>query len=170
MEALWKAAISITGIAGVGAFVLYALYKDWLRLEAVSTLTRPQRFSLFKFFLILTFLFGLAALALGAYQSHLDKQTVQTSAAELLRLLEDRHQAGLRLIVKYAESAPPEAQTELQSFKTRYEAQISAARGALANGELVRYHELNKQLILSVQELEHLSQSEKTIFTDRATQ
>ena len=61
-------AISITGIAGVGAFVLYALYKDWLRLEAVSTLTRPQRFLCFKFFLILTFLFGLAALALGAYR------------------------------------------------------------------------------------------------------
>ena len=168
MEALWKAAISLTGVAGVGAFVLYALYKDWMRLEAVSTLTRPQRFSLFKLFLILTFLFGLAALGLGAYQSHLDKQAAQASAAELLRLLNDRHEAGIRLIAEYAESAPPEEQTKLQSFKTSYEAQVSAVRGALANGDLVRYHELYKQLILSVEELESLSKQQKTRFTGAA--
>jgi len=168
MEAIWQAAISLTGIAGVGAFVLYALYKDWMKLPAVSTLSRQQRFSLFKLFLVLTFLFAAATLALSAYRSHLEKQAAQASATELRNLLDDRYKQGLRLIAEFKESSTPEGKTKLEAFEASYAAQIKATRAALAEGEMVRYHELSKQLLLTVESAEHLSLPQKTRFAAEA--
>ena len=167
MEALWHAAIGLTGIAGVGSFVLFALYKEWMHLGAVSTLSRPQRFSLFKLFLIVTFSFAIATLALGAYRSYLNKQATQASANELRRLLNDRQQEGRRLIASFRKSTTPELARELEAFSQTYEAQISASNGALENGELVRYHELSKQLIILVEE-SGLSSEQKMHFLQGA--
>lgn len=164
MEALWQSAIGLTGIAGIGAFVLYALYKDWLQLPALADLTKPQRFSLFKLFLVLTFLFGVASLGLSAYRSHLEKQAAQASANELAHLLSERHQEGLRLIGEFRQDASPESRDRLDSFKTAYEAQVTAAKGAVAAGELVRYHELVKQMVSTVQEAEFITPVQKARF------
>jgi len=67
MQEIWKIGIGVAGIAAVGAFVFYALYKDWLRLRAVANLTREQRFKLFQLFLVLTFVFGVSSLGLFGY-------------------------------------------------------------------------------------------------------
>ena len=88
METIWQTAIGLTGIAGVGALVLYALYKDWLQLTAVATLSRQQRFSLFKLFLILTFLFAASSLGLAAYRSHLGQQAAQASSVSVSHVLD----------------------------------------------------------------------------------
>ena len=55
MKQFWIAALSVGGIASVGAFVLYSLYKEWLKVPWLKDLTKKQKFSLMKLFLILTF-------------------------------------------------------------------------------------------------------------------
>jgi hypothetical protein len=67
MKELWKIAIGLAGIASVGAYVFYALYKEWLHLKALANLPPGQRFKLFKLFLVLTFVFAIATLLLYAY-------------------------------------------------------------------------------------------------------
>jgi hypothetical protein len=71
MENIWKIGIGLAGIASVGAFVFYALYREWLHLRAFATLTRDQRFKLFRWFLVSTCLFALATLVLHAYSETL---------------------------------------------------------------------------------------------------
>lgn len=61
MKQFWIAALSGGGIASVGAFVFYSLYKEWLKAPWLKNLTKKQRFSLMKLFLVLTFGFFLVA-------------------------------------------------------------------------------------------------------------
>jgi len=56
MGRFWRAAISVTGIAGVGALVFLTLYKKWLDLPLFHPLSQPQTFVLMLVFLGLTFL------------------------------------------------------------------------------------------------------------------
>ena len=61
MEKFWKSALAIGGIAAIGSFFLYALYKDWLKLPIFEKLSQYQTFVIMVIFLILTFLaFSLA--------------------------------------------------------------------------------------------------------------
>ena len=69
MTEFWKIALSISGAGGVAAFVLWSLYKQWLSLPIFQTLTKKQQFSLFRLFLILTFLFGITALIVFSLQN-----------------------------------------------------------------------------------------------------
>ncbi len=62
MDAIWRVAITITGIGGVAAFVLFMLYREWLRLPIFSTMTKDQQFRLFRQFLYLTFVFAVLGL------------------------------------------------------------------------------------------------------------
>jgi hypothetical protein len=55
MELFWKAALAVAGIGGLGLFVLWSLYKQWLRLSIFPRLTQNQAFRLLLCFLIFTF-------------------------------------------------------------------------------------------------------------------
>ncbi|WP_222832718.1 hypothetical protein [Pseudomonas sp. SC3(2021)] len=64
MERLWKAAFTVGGVAAIGAFVFWSLYKEWLSLPIFSQITAEQTFVVMLVFLGLTFLSLLAAFAL----------------------------------------------------------------------------------------------------------
>lgn len=75
MDELWKAAIGIAGLGAVASFVVWSLYKKWLSLPIFQQMTKEQQYSIFRLFLILTFLFGIAALVVYAVtRSKLNEQ------------------------------------------------------------------------------------------------
>lgn len=51
----WKAALAVGGVAAIGAFVFWSLYKDWLALPIFSKMSPDQTFEIMKIFLWLTF-------------------------------------------------------------------------------------------------------------------
>jgi len=59
MEKFWRAALAIGGLAAIGAFVFWALYKQWLSLPIFSTMSADQTYSIMKIFLALTFIMAL---------------------------------------------------------------------------------------------------------------
>ena len=75
MQDFWKVAVSVAGVGALGAFVLWSLYKQWLKLGIFQRMTKQQQFLLFVLFLVLTFLFACAALITYA--------VVQTSYSEV---------------------------------------------------------------------------------------
>jgi len=54
-EKFWKLALTVGGLASVGAFVFWSLYKDWLSLSIFAALTSEQTYQLMLLFLWLTF-------------------------------------------------------------------------------------------------------------------
>lgn len=56
MEEIWKIAITIGGLGAIGAFVFLSLYKDWLKLQIFSKLTKKQTYNLMRIFLFLVFI------------------------------------------------------------------------------------------------------------------
>ena len=54
-EKIWKLALTVGGLASVGAFVFWSLYKEWLSLPIFSALTSEQTYQLMLVFLWLTF-------------------------------------------------------------------------------------------------------------------
>ncbi len=44
----WQTALTFGGIAAIGAFVFFNLYKEWLTLPVLNDLTKSQKFSLMK--------------------------------------------------------------------------------------------------------------------------
>lgn len=62
MEKFWKAAIAVSGLGAVGAFLFWSLYKNWLTLPIFAGLTPDQTFIVMLVFLGLTFLALLAVL------------------------------------------------------------------------------------------------------------
>src|SRR6478672_11560578 len=61
MEKFWKAALAVSGLGAVGAFVFWSLYKQWLSLGIFANLTSEQTFIVMLVFLALTFIFALTA-------------------------------------------------------------------------------------------------------------
>lgn len=160
MELFWKTAISLTGIFGLGAFVLYSLYRDWLRLSIFPKLTRAQAYSLFKLFLTLTFLFALSTLAVAAYKSYLDAHIVkrEQSAAELGNVIENRHNVGEKVFSEvFADpTVAPEQKAAIRALHTEYSTLTKQARDANKAGNEVQYHEATKQTV-------RLLESEKAV-------
>jgi len=58
----WNVAIASTGIAGIGTFVFWSLYREWLRLPIFSRLSPNHTFVIMLVFLGVTFLSVLAML------------------------------------------------------------------------------------------------------------
>lgn len=67
MDKFWKAAIAATGLGGIGAFVFWSLYRQWLTLPIFSQLTSEHTFIIMLVFLGLSFLSSLAMLIAYAY-------------------------------------------------------------------------------------------------------
>lgn len=56
MDKFWKAALVVGGLATVGAFIFWSLYKQWLALPIFSALSQDQTFSIMLVFLGLSFI------------------------------------------------------------------------------------------------------------------
>ena len=56
MDKFWKAALAVGGLAAIGAFVFWSLYKDWLSLLIFSKMSPDQTFKIMIVFLVLTFI------------------------------------------------------------------------------------------------------------------
>ena len=91
MERFWQVAISVGGLAAVSAFVLWSLYKDWLKLPIFSQLSPDHTFALMLVFLSLTFLSSMAMLAVYIRANFLsgkgtDKEnTISSGNVDLIR-------------------------------------------------------------------------------------
>jgi hypothetical protein len=66
---LSKAALSVGGLAAIGAALFYGLYKEWLSLEIFSKISADQTFILMIIFLALVFLSLIALLATHVVKS-----------------------------------------------------------------------------------------------------
>lgn len=64
IEKLWKPALAIGGVAAIGAFVFYSLYKQWLTLDVFSQLTADHTFIIMIVFLVLVFIVAFTMLIL----------------------------------------------------------------------------------------------------------
>lgn len=144
MDAFWKVAVSLAGLAGVVSFVLWSLYKRWLTVAVFSQLNSAQTYRLFRLFLILTFIFALAG-----FLTYLASQRRQdASSAELIDTLESRKRLGLQAIEEKRESAPTtQAGTAATQFSREYDRGMSEVIDALRKGQLNRAHEAQKQVI-----------------------
>jgi hypothetical protein len=69
MNALGEVAFGIAGVGGVAAFVLWSVYKQWLKLPIFQKMTRDQQYKLFRLFIILVFVFGIFGVAVYGYVS-----------------------------------------------------------------------------------------------------
>ena len=69
----WKPALAVGGVAAIGAFIFYALYKQWLELQIFSALTSKDTFIVMLVFLVLVFIIVMAMLILW----YLDRGRIQ---------------------------------------------------------------------------------------------
>ena len=74
IEKFWKPALAIGGVATIGAFVFYGLYKNWLELEIFAQLTPKQTFTVMLVFLVLVFLVAVAMLIAWVVDRTRDRQ------------------------------------------------------------------------------------------------
>lgn len=65
---IWRVALGVAGIGGIGAFVFWSLYRGWLAKLGPINLTKQHYFELFKLFLVLTFIF--ASVCVAAFLLH----------------------------------------------------------------------------------------------------
>jgi hypothetical protein len=63
VEHFWQAALGVAGLGAVAAFVVWSIYKDWLKLPIFQQMEKEQQYSLFRLVIVLAFLFGVAGLA-----------------------------------------------------------------------------------------------------------
>jgi len=148
MEEFWKIAVGLTGISGVGAFVIYGLYKEWIRSPLLSDLTRSQRFKLFQLFLVLTFLFTIAAFALRAYESSLVANTDEQIPLEFVKTMASRYEEGRRILSEKMQdkSLSVEDREPLAQFFRSYVELTHRANVALESSQLNLWYEETDKL------------------------
>ncbi|MEW8437603.1 MAG: hypothetical protein AB2689_05545 [Candidatus Thiodiazotropha taylori] len=148
MEQLWQAAIGLTGIAGVGSFVFFALYKEWITSPVLLGLNRSQKYRLLLLFVVLTFFFSLSALSLSAYQSYLTSRPITISFAEAERLTLSRYEYGEALLKRLIEdpSTPEEDLRDIQMLFSEYKGHVDVAKQALKSQQLLIWHEKSNAL------------------------
>ncbi len=79
MSSTWGTIIGATGIGGVGCFVIWSLYKQWLSLPIFENVGRVQTFVLMLIFLLLVFGVAIFAIYTGGmgYTSKVDNNTTK---------------------------------------------------------------------------------------------
>lgn len=89
MYEFWKIAVGVAGLGAVVSFVVWSVYKQWLKLPIFQTVTKKQQFLLFRLLIIFTFLFGLAGLGTYAYLKYLKRVEPNSRASKSLVVLVD---------------------------------------------------------------------------------
>lgn len=148
MEDLWKIAISLTGISGIGAFVFLSLYKEWIIAPALSGLTKVQKYNLLRLFLVLTFLFAIATLMSAAYQKQQEGTAIQRSKEEFYRTQQAKYELGRRLLQeKLSDPLLSDAQrAEVRKLSETYNANVDEAAKALDKAQFNLWLERTKQV------------------------
>jgi len=90
-ENIWEAAIAVSGLGGIGAFVLWSIFKGWLKLKIFANLTKKQTFHLMKLFLWFTFLFAVISLGTYAYLQTISEE-LSPSTIEAINVLKSENE------------------------------------------------------------------------------
>ncbi len=90
MDSFWKAALAVGGVAAIGAFVLWSLYKDWLALPIFSKMTPEQTFQIMKMFLWFTFACFALSIASYAFMKKGGGDSVPSNGIKLNHPLRDQ--------------------------------------------------------------------------------
>nr|WP_320051248.1 hypothetical protein [uncultured Desulfuromonas sp.] len=148
MEEIWKLAISLTGISGVGAFVFLSLYKEWIKAPALLNLTKLQKYKLLRLFLILTFSFAVISLALSAYENYLSSNNTQASSSELEAIAASRYKHGKQKIeeILNSEELGSIDKEEFLQIATQYQEHSTEALNAIKNKQFNLWHEKSNQM------------------------
>ena len=88
MERFWKAALGVAGIGAIGLFVMWSLYKQWLKLPIFPVLSQDEAFQLFRIFLICIFVTTM----LGIVAFVITRRQIKASSGDI-----PRHTSNLRL-------------------------------------------------------------------------
>lgn len=141
MERLWRAAFAVGGIAAIGAFIFWSLYRQWLALPIFAQLDRHQTFVVMLVFLALTFIALISAFVLHARQGVATDDVL--GLYERLRDGLSSPEENLAQIERIANSTDPRKQSYLREFASNpdvsfYEvAAINLALGDLAGKKTV---------------------------------
>lgn len=150
MDKLWQAAIAVAGLGGIASFVLWSLYKQWLKLPIFQQLTKDQLFRLFRWFLILTFLFALSALVayvvVSVYSENGSKKLAQKGKNDLVEVLQKRAEVVVGGLDRLSGQLEQKDRTWAAEFKARFMT-LNLERVRAINAEnQVLVHELGLQM------------------------
>ncbi len=140
MDELWKVAFGIAGIGGIACFVLWSLYKNWLKMDIFQQMTKEQQYRLFQLFFVLSFLFALAGLAVYALIA-----TRGGSHTEVQKILESKH-AGIKEELD-KESSRSQNPQEYKQFQANVEQKLATIRDAHRKNEDARSRDATKDLL-----------------------
>jgi hypothetical protein len=145
VEELWKFAIGLTGISGIGAFVLFSLYKEWIKAPVIFDLTNKQKHDLLRLFLKLTFIFAIATLLSAAYDKYISSTKESISLSQLKDSVNSSYDYGQRIIDEKIKdpSLTNKDKGVLSGIKNNYEVEISNAKKALEDNNLSLWREKN---------------------------
>lgn len=149
MNELWKIAFGITGFFGVASFIIYSLYKEWLKkIPLLSDLTKSQKYNLAKLFLLLTFLFGLLGALLMGYKMYLTSKQIESSFQELKNTVSSKYEYGQKKLeeISAKSETSSDERAKVEKLKSEYTFLANSAKDALEKGQLNRFHDLTNQI------------------------
>src|SRR5262245_22127290 len=115
MEEVWKVGFATSGLGAVAAFVVWSVYRQWLRLGVFQQMTKAQQYQLFRLIIVLTFLFGLVTLA--AYIFSKGASRIESSVLELLELSEPRQEQFVLATTNLANQLRPQFKEEAEALE-----------------------------------------------------
>jgi len=145
-KSFWKSALAAGGLAGIGAFVFWALYNKWISLPGIfSQLSKEQTFIIMLVFLILTFLFTISLVTTQVMMKTQKRETGNVlHHYEALKKGLSSPQENIAQIERIANSSDPMKETFLreiadQSFISFLEVDaINQALVDLSDNKLVK--------------------------------
>lgn len=137
MDVFWKTAVSVVGVGAVTSFVMWSLYREWIRLDVWQRMTKRQQFLLFVLFLSFTFFFALAGLASFTF-IQLNSPADTSEAVEVLR---SRNREAKRQLSQM-EGLDPEIKSEVADALSNVDRKASA----LEAGKFVYANEIDNRL------------------------
>lgn len=145
MDKFWQLALGVAGLAAIGTFAFYALYKDWLQLKALATLSQERRYKLFCLFLCLTFLIAISAMVFWYLDRRGDTTASSHSQAEAIKLLNQRYSDGNKKMQEVINSSSNKVAA--QKLADEYSNKASRVVQALAETNMIIAHDSLKELL-----------------------
>jgi hypothetical protein len=137
----WMLALKYVGGGAVAAFVIYKLYRIWLELPALASLTRIQRFWLFVLFLVLVFLFVMTML----YFAHQESQG-ENERKQLAELFAVRYASDESLLTRAETNASPAMRPQIHNFSEEYLTLTKQSINSVNSRKQVLSYELQKRI------------------------
>lgn len=149
MDVAWQVAFGVAGLGGIAAFVLWSLYRGWLKLPIFQTLSKDQLFRLLRLFLWLVFLFAVLGVGGWVYATHRSSDVAKrTAVSEALALQEQRDKAVTRQLALLIEQASDSTTVlAVERFEREYLTRVDAWRRLLLDGKQAASTEALKDLM-----------------------